>query len=65
MIVPFSACEPSLEFVPSSVPIMVSSLDYDSEDEDPPLPTHLLPDDSIEPEPTPTPSLPIWVHSTQ
>jgi hypothetical protein len=36
-----------------------------SEDENPPLPAHLPPDESIEHEPTPTPSLPRWVHSTQ
>jgi hypothetical protein len=75
-IVPSSSCEPSLAFVPSSVcnpssmfvpysiPILVSSLDDDSEDENPPLPSHLPPDESIEPEPTPTPPLPRWVCST-
>jgi hypothetical protein len=55
MIVPSSAYEPSSTFVPSSVPILVSSSDDDSEDENPPPPAHLPPDESIEPEPTPTP----------
>jgi hypothetical protein len=65
-IVPSLACEPSSPFVPSSIPILVSSSsDDDSGDENPPLPTHLPPNDSIEPEPTPTPLLPRWVHSTQ
>jgi hypothetical protein len=54
-IVPSLACEPSSVFVPSFVPILVSSSDDDSEDENPPLPAHLPPDESIEPEPTPTP----------
>jgi hypothetical protein len=65
------ACEPNLTFVPSSVfvpfsvPILVSSsLDDDSEDENPSLPTHLPPYESIEPGPTPTPPLPRWVRST-
>jgi hypothetical protein len=65
MIVPSSTCEPSLMFVPSYVPIMVSSSDDDSEDENQPLPTHLPPDDSFEPEPTLAPQLPRWVCSTQ
>jgi hypothetical protein len=55
---------PSLEFVPSSGPIMVSYSYDDNEDENPPLTSHLPPYDSIEDEPTPTLSLPIWVHST-
>jgi hypothetical protein len=54
-------CDPSLTFVPSFVPILVSSSDDDNEDENPPLPTHLPLDDSIEHEPTPTPLLPRWV----
>jgi hypothetical protein len=54
-----------IPFVPSSIPIMVSSYSNDAnEDENPPLPTHLPPDDSIEHEPAPTPPLPIWVRST-
>jgi hypothetical protein len=65
MIVHSSACEPSLAFVPSSVPILVSSSYDDSEDENPPLPSHLPPDESFEPEPTPAPQLPRWVHSTR
>jgi hypothetical protein len=65
MIVPSSACDPSSTFVPSSVPILVSSSDDDSEDENPPPPTHLPQDESIEPKPTPTPSLPRWVYSTR
>jgi hypothetical protein len=64
MIVP-SACKPSSAFVPSSVPILVSSPDDDSEDENPPLPAHLPPDESFEPEPAPAPSLPRWVRSTR
>jgi hypothetical protein len=40
--------------VPYSIPILVSSLDDDNEDENPPLPTHLPPDDSIEHERTRT-----------
>jgi hypothetical protein len=36
-----------------------------SEDENPPPPAHLPPDDSIEHEPAPTPLLPRWVCSTQ
>jgi hypothetical protein len=52
-------------FVPYFVPIMVSSsLDDDSEDENPPPPAHLPPDESTEHEPTPTPQLPKWIHST-
>jgi hypothetical protein len=63
--VPSSTCEPSSTFVPSFVPIMVSSSsDDDSEDENPPPLAHLPPDDSIELEPTPTPSFSRWVHST-
>jgi hypothetical protein len=63
MVVPSSAHEPSSTFVPSSV--LVSSSDDDSEDDNPPPPTHLPPDESFEPEPTPSPSLPRWVLSTQ
>jgi hypothetical protein len=45
--------------VPYSIPIIVySSLDDDNKDENPPPPTHLPRDDSIEHEPAPTPSLP-------
>jgi hypothetical protein len=65
MIVPTTACEPCSTFVPSFVPIMVSSLDDDNEDESPTLPTHLPLDDSFEPKPAPTPPLPRWVHSTR
>jgi hypothetical protein len=64
-IVPFSACDPSLTFVPSSIPILVSSLDDDSEDGNPSPPTHLHLDESFEPELTPTPLLLRWVRSTQ
>jgi hypothetical protein len=59
-------------FVPSSLPIfsindptLVSSSDDDSEDENPPLPSHLPPVGSIEHEPAPTPQLPRWVHTTR
>jgi hypothetical protein len=62
-VVPSSACDPYSTFVPSSD--LVSSLDNDNEDENPPLPTHPPLDDSFEPEPTPVPPLPIWVHSTR
>jgi hypothetical protein len=62
--VPSSTCKESSMFVPSSVPTLVSSSSNDdSEDENPPLPAHLPLDESIEPKPTPTPSLPRWVCS--
>jgi hypothetical protein len=48
MIVPSSDCDPSSTFVPSSIPILVSSSDDDNEDENPPLPAHLPPDESFE-----------------
>jgi hypothetical protein len=60
VIVPSSSCEPSSMFVPYFVHILVSSSDDDREDENPPLPAHLPPYESIELEPTPTPSLPRW-----
>jgi hypothetical protein len=63
--VPSSACEPSSMFVPSFVPIMVSSSDDESEDENPPPPAHLPLDESFEPEPTLVPPLPRWVRSTR
>jgi hypothetical protein len=44
-IVPSSAYEPCSVFVPSSV--MVSSSNDDNEDENPPVPAHLPPDDSF------------------
>jgi hypothetical protein len=63
--VPSSTCKPSSNFVPCSIPIMVSySSDDDNEDENLPTPAHLPLDDSIENDPTPTPSLPLWVCST-
>jgi hypothetical protein len=65
VIVPSSACEPSSMFVYSYLHFMVFSSDDDSEDENPPLPPNLPPYDNIEPELTPTPLLPTWVHSTQ
>jgi hypothetical protein len=61
-VVSSSVYEPYSTFVPSS--ILVSSLDDDSEDENPPPPAHLPPDESFEPEPTPSSPLPRWVHST-
>ena len=64
-IVPSSACKPYSMFVPSYVPILVSSLNDDSEDENPPFPTHLPPYHSIEQEPAPKPPLPRWICSTQ
>jgi transposase InsO family protein len=63
-VVPSSACKPPSTFVPYSVPILVSSSDDDNEDENLPPPTHLPLDESFEPEPTPVPPLPRWVHST-
>jgi hypothetical protein len=66
MFVSSSTCQPFSVFVPSCVPILVSSsLDDDSEDENIPPPTHLPPNESIELEPTPTPPLPRWVCSTR
>jgi hypothetical protein len=65
VVVPSSAYKPSSAFVPSFVPILVSSSDDDSEDENPPLPVHLPLDESFEPEPAPIPLLPRWVCSTQ
>jgi hypothetical protein len=60
--VPSLAYEPYLAFVPSYVPILVSSsLDDYSKDENPSPSTHLPPDDSIEHEPKPTLPLPRWV----
>jgi len=50
--------------MPPSLPIMVSySNDY-TEDENPPLPTQILLDDSIKHELAPASQLPKWVHST-
>jgi hypothetical protein len=63
--VPSPTCEPSSKFVPSSIPILVSSSDDDSEDENPPSLAHLPPDESFEPEPTPVPPLPRRVRSTR
>jgi hypothetical protein len=62
--VPSSAFKPSSTFVPSFVP--VSSSDDDNEAENPPLPAHLPPDESFEPEPAPAPvpQLSRWVRST-
>jgi hypothetical protein len=62
--VPYSTYEPSLAFVSSSFPILVSSSNDESEDENPPLPSHLPPYESFEPEPAPVPPLLIWFHST-
>jgi hypothetical protein len=62
-VVPSSACEPYLVFVPSSIPILVSSSDDESEDDNPPLPTDIPPDESLEPEQEPVPPLPRWVCS--
>jgi hypothetical protein len=61
-IVPSSACDPYSTFVPSYD--LVSSSYDDSEDENPPSPTHPPPDESFEPEPAPAPPLPRWVRST-
>jgi hypothetical protein len=43
---------------------MVSYLDDDSEDENPPPPSHLPLNESIEHEPALVPPLPIWFRST-
>jgi hypothetical protein len=51
--------------VPSFVPILVSSSDDDSKDENPPSPTHLPPNESIEHVLAPVPPLPRWVCSTR
>jgi hypothetical protein len=52
-------------FVPSSVPILVSSSDDENEDENPPPHAHLPPYESFELEPTPAPPLPRWVCLTR
>jgi hypothetical protein len=65
VIVPSSSCDPSSTFVPFSIHVLVSSLDDDSEDENPPLPGHLPPDESFGLEPTLGPQLPRWVCTTQ
>jgi hypothetical protein len=66
VFVPSFPCDPSSVFVPSFFPILVSSSSHDdNEDENPLPPAHLLLDESIEHEPKPTPSLLIWVRSTQ
>jgi transposase InsO family protein len=64
-VVPSSTYEPSSAVVPSSVPILDSSSDDESEDENPPLPADIPPDESFEPEQAPVPSLPRWVRSTR
>jgi hypothetical protein len=61
---PYLMREPSSTFVPSSSPILVSSSDDDSEDENPHMPSYLPLNESIEYEPAPAPPLPIWVYST-
>jgi hypothetical protein len=48
-------------FVPFSIPNIVSFLDDDGEDENPPIPTHIPIDDSIEHGPTQIPFPPKWV----
>ena len=63
MIVPSSACETYLTFVPSYD--LVSSSDDDNEEENPPPPAHPPQDESFELEPEPTPPLPTWVRSTR
>ena len=63
--VPSLACEPSSADVPSSVPILDSSSDDESEDENPPPLVDIPPDESFEPEQAPVPPLPRWVHSTR
>jgi hypothetical protein len=63
IIVPSSACEPSLNFVPCYD--LVSYSDDDNEDENPPPPAHPPRDDSFEPELAPASSLPRWICSTR
>jgi hypothetical protein len=65
MIVPSTACNTSSTFVPFSVPILVSSIDDDSEDENPTSSTHLPLDESFQPEPALVPPLPTRVRSTR
>jgi hypothetical protein len=62
--VPSLASKPSSTCVSYFVPILVSSLDDDSEDEKTLMLAHLPPDDSIEHELALAPLLPLWVHST-
>jgi len=69
--VPDSACEPSLVYIPFSLPkfyvsdpILVSSSNDDNEDENPPMSAHLRPAEPIENELASTLMLPRWVHST-
>jgi hypothetical protein len=49
---------------PINDPTLIYSSDDDSEDENPPLASHLPLIGSIEHEPTPTPQLLRWVHTT-
>jgi hypothetical protein len=65
VVVPSSACEPSSAVVPSFVPILDSSSDDEREDENPPPSADIPPDESLEPEQAPVPSLPRWVCSTR
>jgi hypothetical protein len=50
-------------FVPSYVPILISSSDDDSEDENTPLPAHLPPNEFIEPELAPAVDTKRWGES--
>jgi hypothetical protein len=60
--VPSLDCDPSSTFVPSFVPIPISSFSNDdSEDENPPMSAHLPLVDSIEHELALTPEFPQWV----
>jgi hypothetical protein len=54
-----------LAFLPYFVLVLVFSSDDDSEDENPPLPADLPPNESFELEQTPVPSLPRCVRSTR
>jgi hypothetical protein len=64
-VVPSSACEPSMAFVPCFVPILDSSSDNESEDENPPPLADIPLNESFEPDQAPVPPLPRWVRSTR
>jgi hypothetical protein len=66
MFDPSLPCEPYSTFVPYFIPIVIYSSSGDvSEDENPPLTTHIPLYEYIEHEPTPTPQISRWVRSTR